>query len=74
VFWFVFSTAPRGGSAAGEPFRFSDFPDMLNEPQRRVRAGSLGINGADNRLATSDQAPGWRFHGLDCFYFRASGP
>jgi len=39
-----FSTADRGGSAAGDPPPFNYFQDMLNEPQRGIRAGSLWIN------------------------------
>jgi hypothetical protein len=51
------------------------FSDMLDEHERGIRAGFLWINRANNRLAALYQAPGWRFDGLeDYFYFRALRP
>jgi hypothetical protein len=48
---------------------------MLNQPQRGIRADCLWITRANNRLAPSHQAPGWRLDDLgNGFYFRALGP
>ncbi len=51
----------------------SNFYGVMN--QRGVRAGFLWINQANNRLAALYRAAGWRFDGLqDYFYFRALRP
>ena len=75
VFWVVFPQQILADLPRKKPPPFNYFQDMLNEPQRGIRAGFLGINRANNRLAALYQVPGWLFDSLeDCFYFRAFGP
>jgi len=51
----------------------NNFYGVMN--QRGIRAGFLWINQANNRLAALYRAAGWRFDGLqDYFYFRAVRP
>jgi hypothetical protein len=51
----------------------NNFYGVMN--QRGIRAGFLWINEANNRLAALYRAAGWRFDGLqDYFYFRALRP
>jgi hypothetical protein len=51
----------------------NNFYGVMN--QRGIRAGFLWINQANNRLAALYRAAGWRFDGLqDYFYFRALRP
>jgi hypothetical protein len=51
----------------------NNFYGVMN--QRGIRAGFLWINRANHRLAALYQATGWRFDGLqDYFYFRALQP
>ena len=51
----------------------NNFYGVMN--QRGIRAGFLWVYQANNRLATLYRAAGWRFDGLqDYFYFRALRP
>jgi hypothetical protein len=51
----------------------NNFYGVMN--QRGIRAGFLWINQANNRLVALYRAAGWRFDGLqDYFYFRALRP
>jgi hypothetical protein len=51
----------------------NNFYGVMN--QRGIRAGFLWINQANNRLAALYRAAGWRFDGLqDYFYFRGLRP